>query len=375
MEAARLTADLIVHSFNAMGCDAVSVGAYDLSLGIDYLLAKEAEASFPVLSANLRDAHGRRIFKPYRIVERNGVKVGILGLLDNSLKIDKIPRGHKLRVDDPLSAARELLPQIRREGADFVIALTDLTSRPARKLALKELGINMIVSSDKRNQISLPIVVDDVFLTHLDRGGKSVGLVDIFPVGTVAEEELERFTPAGGFWFRNNFIPLKLEIPDHPKIGPAVEETLAAVAEMQKEHVARSNGTKQGGCGESYVGISVCASCHEDRYRAWKTTGHARAYQALEEKNRQFDEACVVCHALAYECDEGELELASIEQFANVQCESCHGPGDVHAASEGRQPMRANRAPESSCLRCHTPERSSDFDVRQEARDICTSAP
>ncbi len=358
-----------------MGCDAVSVGAYDLSLGIDYLLAKESEASFPVLSANLRDAHGRRIFKPYRIVERNGARVGILGLLDDDLKTDKIPLGHKLRVDEPLAAAKALLPEIRQKGADFVIALTDLTSRPARRLALKELGINLIVSSDKRNQISLPIVVDDVLLTHLDRGGKSVGLVEIFPVGPDQAEPEERFTLAGRYGFRNNFIPLRLAIPDHPTVGPMVKKTLAAVAEAQKDQVVRSNGGKQGGCGENYVGVSVCASCHEGRFLAWRATGHARAYRALEEKSRQFDEACVVCHALAYECDEGELELASIENFANVQCESCHGPGDVHAASGGTQPMRANRAPASSCLRCHTPERSSEFDLPREARKICTPGP
>ncbi|MBE0617047.1 MAG: 5'-nucleotidase, partial [Proteobacteria bacterium] len=35
---ARLTADLILDGYGVMGCDALAIGAYDLSLGTAYLL-------------------------------------------------------------------------------------------------------------------------------------------------------------------------------------------------------------------------------------------------------------------------------------------------------------------------------------------------
>ena len=45
---AALKAELIVESFNIMGSDGVNVGAYDLSLGIDYLLEKPQRWHYPV---------------------------------------------------------------------------------------------------------------------------------------------------------------------------------------------------------------------------------------------------------------------------------------------------------------------------------------
>ena len=82
-----------------------------------------------------------------------------------------------------------------------------------------------------------------------------------------------------------------------------------------------------------------------------------------------------MCHALAYECDEGSMKIASVEKFANVQCESCHGPGDVHAASGGEKPTRPMRPVKRTCLRCHTPERSDGMDFDLMAGQICRDGP
>jgi len=90
-----LTADLIISSYNIMGCDAFSVGAYDLSLGIDYLMHKKVEAKFPFISANLSDKHEKLLLPPYVIKQVGPIKIAVFGLIDSTLKVDKVPENHK----------------------------------------------------------------------------------------------------------------------------------------------------------------------------------------------------------------------------------------------------------------------------------------
>ena len=365
-------------TFNTMGCDALNVGAYDLSLGIDYLLGKRSAARFPFLSANLTDKHGNLFFEPYVIREVAGMKVGIFGLVDDQLKLDKIPGGHKLAARDPQVVAGEITARLKKEGAGFIVLLTNLEGRPLRKLGLLGLPIDVIIGSDKRNQISLPIVVQDTLVTHLDRGGKSVGRLEVFTRPAALQEGAAGSTLQGQLvgrnLLRNHFEQLRLDIPDHPQIGPLVAAVEKQATEMQKEvRNGDANGTGSGkDCGKAYVGVEVCSSCHPGRYRQWQTTAHARALDTLVARNKQYDEECLACHVLAYECEEGQLEIAGEEQFAHVQCESCHGPGDTHAATGGEQKTRPMGQPGRICLGCHTPERSDDIDFSTMPKRICS---
>jgi hypothetical protein len=378
IDPSRLTADLIVSAYNVMGCDVFNVGGYDLSLGIDYLLQKEAQSNSTYISANLFSRHGKRLFKPYVIKAVGGVRIGIFGLIDGRLKLDKIPSGHKIVAQDPYEASRGAVAELKEEhGVDFVVLLTDMMDRSLRRMALLGLPIDLIIGSDKRNKIALPIVVGNSYITHLDRGGKSVGRADIHRRSVAqAEHRVEaqsrRGTRIGDWSLRHRFVQLRLSFPDHPTVGRMVDEVTKRISAAQQDLMTQSDDGSESDCGKRYVGVDTCADCHAGRHKTWLATGHARAYEALVKKNRQFDEACVVCHALAYECDKESLDLKSVEAFSNVQCESCHGPGDLHVQSRGEQPMIVERETQRSCLRCHTPERSSVSDFGTRIRGICS---
>ena len=232
-----------------MQCDALNVGAYDLALGIDYLLTLRNAARFPLLSANLTDQHSTLIFEPYRLREVNGVQVGIIGLIGDDLKRDKIPGGHKLLVRDPEKAAAEAVASLQKAGAEFIVLLTDLYGRPLRSLTQAQLPIDLIVSSDKRNQISLPVVAQDTFVTHLDRGGRSVGHLEVSPLpegGTEDSSHPGRSQSIRGRRFRHQFVQLRLDIPDHPLVGPQVVTFEKREATLQKEELAEQRGRRGG---------------------------------------------------------------------------------------------------------------------------------
>jgi hypothetical protein len=370
--AARVTADLILASTGKMGCAAFNVGAYDLSLGVDYLLEQQSRLPFPFVSANLVDPHGRLLFRPYVLVQAGGMKVGIFGLVDSSLKKDKIPASHKFAVKDPLETARATVAELRAKGADLIVLLTDMTSRSKRRMAMLEDPIHLIVGSDQRNQITLPITVQSSFLTQLDRGGRSVGRLEVYRGGR--EPTGVRGTAVGEFLFRHGFVQLLVEMPDHPVVGPLVTRTLKELSVLQERQAAEAPVPEDPDCGKEYVGIASCRTCHPARYRAWLDTRHAKAYETLATRKRQFDPECVVCHAVAFECEGDVIDWKALEGFTNVQCEACHGPGSLHVQSEGGEKLLAGRGLLVSCARCHTPERSTDLDLEPRFRQVCSEA-
>ncbi len=365
---ARLVAEVIIEAYNRMGLTAFNVGAYDLSMGLGYLMELRARARFPFLSANLLDTDGKPLFRPYLIKEVQGVRVAFIGLIENDLKMDKIPDSSRFTVEDPMEAARKAVEQARTQGAELVVILSDMMERACRRLALKKLPIQVIVGSSRRNQISLPLMVGQTLITHLDRGGRALGKMEIFR-GTVPGGGGRTYR-SGPFAIRNTFVPLVTKIPDHPEVGPLVAAALKKINQLQKSAIQQA-APGANGCGREYVGVKVCAGCHRGRYAAWRRTPHAGAYETLVRKGRQFDLECLACHTVAYECSEGKVDRKSIEQFAGVQCESCHGPGSLHARTEGQSPMDKGIV----CDRCHTGNRAPDFPIQTKIPEICSSLP
>jgi hypothetical protein len=87
-----------------------------------------------------------------------------------------------------------------------------------------------------------------------------------------------------------------------------------------------------------FVGYDGCLGCHSDKgdeaaETGWFSTNHADAMQ----RNLGPDNAyayrnphCYDCHALGYDPNDsgvGFIDLELTPEFANIQCESCHGGG------------------------------------------------
>ncbi len=378
-EADRLKADLLLRGYHLTGIDALNVGAYDLSLGVGYLRAKQAEHRLPLLSANLRDEKGNLWFRPHVLKEVGGVKVGILGLTDPRLKVDKIPGGEQVRVQPPRESVDAAVRELKAQGATYLVLLTDMTSRSLRRLAAKGLPVDAIIASDERNQIASPFFLGPTYVTHLDRGGKCIGRLEVAllkpgqepPPGTLRTTG----RPGGEVAYRNTFVQLRLSIPDDPILGPLVAAVAQRVAELQEESSKKLQPVADSDCGKRYLGAGACVSCHSDRHRGWSATSHALAYTTLVKRKKQFDEDCLACHTLGFECEGGFFDPENLGGFAHVQCESCHGPGQVHVEAKGKAPMPTRRPSAAVCRRCHTEEKSPDLDLARARLTICRPAP
>jgi len=110
--------------------------------------------------------------------------------------------------------------------------------------------------------------------------------------------------------------------------------------------------------GLKFVGSDACRSCHPYEYQQWRTTAHAHAYATLEKVGSQFDPECVVCHVVGMEYKSGFISQEQTAHLKDVGCENCHGPGSEHTKSLGKV---KTAGPKSTCLNCHTPEKSTKY--------------
>ena len=125
--AARVSRDRtnpIIAAMNAMRYDAAAIGNHEYNYGIPYLDSAIRQARFPFLSANTYrlEPAGVHAYKPWTIIDRAGVKVGIVGATTPGVMVwDAENIRGRLRFGDVVPAVRQAVEEVRTAGADVVL--------------------------------------------------------------------------------------------------------------------------------------------------------------------------------------------------------------------------------------------------------------
>jgi 5'-nucleotidase/UDP-sugar diphosphatase len=142
----------MVEVMNAMGYSASAVGNHEFDFGLEVLHTRLEQADFPFLSANLRLRADGTIptnlgLQPYTILEVAGRRVGITGL--SATYTPEVANPAYL-VDFEFtsyqSALREVVPQMRAEGAEIILLIAHACPDELELLAIQvaDLGIAMM---------------------------------------------------------------------------------------------------------------------------------------------------------------------------------------------------------------------------------------
>lgn len=120
--------------FNELPPDVFVPGNHEFDFGPDVYAKRVSEAKFPVLAANLRDAAGNVLpnHKDSMIVERGGVKIGIVGAtLENTPQLSSSGNLKFAPTVDTVAAATRALKQ---QGADITVAVVHADKETGQKL-------------------------------------------------------------------------------------------------------------------------------------------------------------------------------------------------------------------------------------------------
>lgn len=125
----------VYKAMNRMGYDVANLGNHEFDYGLEYLKKAMAGANFPYICGNLFDATtGEHVFTPYLIKTydftdtsgaKQSIKIGFLGLLPPQvMQWNHEHLGGRVVARDIVETAELLVPKMRAEGADIVIALS-----------------------------------------------------------------------------------------------------------------------------------------------------------------------------------------------------------------------------------------------------------
>jgi Cytochrome c554 and c-prime len=256
------------------------------------------------------------------------------------------------RIDDPFEAAKKVLPELKRK-TDLIVALAYMDQGSAQRLATENPEIDTIIGARQTSTMDEPQHFNRATITYSYNQTKYLGELRVY-IKSDGNPENQL----------NRYVALDSVIPDDPS---ALEVVTAAHTEFTNEQntsaTAAAATAKQNpmlGGGESpYVGVETCAGCHQEQNQVWENSKHAHAMATLENKNQQFDNECVKCHTVGFQRG-GFQSLYTTPQFANVQCEECHGPGRQHAGNPGKG--YGFVATPVACMQCHKEPNDPDFD-------------
>lgn len=118
-----------IEAMNIMKYDAATFGNHEWDNGIEDLADRIGKARFKILLCNYKVDDGRlnRLVKPYAIVRRGGMKIGLIGALVNVSSVVARPIADKLgyiRPDGPVNEWAAFLKE--KKKCDLVIVLSHL---------------------------------------------------------------------------------------------------------------------------------------------------------------------------------------------------------------------------------------------------------
>ncbi|EKA6054777.1 2',3'-cyclic-nucleotide 2'-phosphodiesterase [Vibrio parahaemolyticus] len=124
----------VYKAMNQLHYDVGNIGNHEFNYGLDFLQNTLAGANFPYINANVFDKNtGEHYFQPYLIKthsfkdtdgEVHQVKVGYIGFVPPQIMVwDKKNLEGNVVAKDIKETAEKLIPQMKKEGADIIVAI------------------------------------------------------------------------------------------------------------------------------------------------------------------------------------------------------------------------------------------------------------
>lgn len=273
----------VMEAMNALRYDAITLGNHEFNYGLDFLSKSIAQASFPVVSANILSKTGadprkdHHFVPPYQLLRRvvtdragraHPICIGVIGVAPPQITIwERQALGGQIQTRDMVEAVRAWVPEMREAGADLVILLAHSGIGPIRHtenmenavipLAMIE-GVDLILSGHS-HQLFPSRAFADIPGVDIDRGtvcgkptvmsgffGSHLGLIDLKLVRTGGTwDVLDAAVSTRGLRDASQrFAPPEPEqrrAPlDSPKVRKIVERAHHAVLESIRQPIGRT---------------------------------------------------------------------------------------------------------------------------------------
>jgi|LakMenEpi03Aug12_release.lakeMendotaPanAssembly.Ray.scaffolds.fasta_scaffold51448_4 5'-nucleotidase/UDP-sugar diphosphatase len=180
-------------AMKAIGYDAMVVGNHDFDHGAELLLKQLSWVNFPFLGANVRlKKTGNYFSQASAIFNRRGIKIGVVGITTDEMPKLILPDYSKaLLIEDGIKAAIRETTQLKKEGAQILVALSHLglsgtgssqytvISNDDRKLAREVPELDLIVGGHSHTDLPEGVREGKTLIVQSGYRGVRIGRVDL----------------------------------------------------------------------------------------------------------------------------------------------------------------------------------------------------
>ncbi|MEH7256818.1 bifunctional 2',3'-cyclic-nucleotide 2'-phosphodiesterase/3'-nucleotidase [Bacillus toyonensis] len=188
---------------NLMKYDVISLGNHEFNYGLDYLNKVISKTKFPVINSNVykddkdnNEKNDQNYFKPYHIFEKEvedesgqkqKVKIGVMGFVPPQvMNWDKANLEGKVKAKDIVETAKKMVPKMKAEGADVIVALAhsgvdksgyNVGMENASYYLTEVTGVDAVLMGHSHTEVKdvfngVPVVMPGVF-------GSNLGIIDM----------------------------------------------------------------------------------------------------------------------------------------------------------------------------------------------------
>lgn len=175
-----------VKLMNVMKYDAMTIGNHEFDFDVDNMERIFKMADFPVVCANYNlDATVLKdVVKPYVILERFGLKIGVFGLGAKPEGLIQANKCEGVVYEDPIRISNEVAAELKEKGCDLVICLSHLGVQMDRNLVANTRNIDVILGGHSHTFMKGPqnyqnLDGKEVPLMHTGKSGVRVGRLDL----------------------------------------------------------------------------------------------------------------------------------------------------------------------------------------------------
>jgi len=182
----------VVDAFNAGGLDADTYGFNEVASDVSRLEPAQirqlvAASRYTWVSANVLELDHSDVFakaqgaRRWIVKDLRGIRVGLTGLIVPNPAPGFLPPtyGRDLAVIDPVEAMREVVPLMRRDGAQLIVVLSHMDGDTMERVAREVAGIDAIVGSHI-GFTSMSKVVGNTILADGHDNMHQIAEVDLF---------------------------------------------------------------------------------------------------------------------------------------------------------------------------------------------------
>ena len=359
-----------------VGVDVWTVGPSDLiAVGMNTLQTMTGPLR---ISATWKDSAGSLYFEPFAILERNNIRLAVIGLSTHPTD----PRFQFIHTTPAKDAIAETLPMIPRD-VDMIIALGSMDDEEVERLQKSFPDLSLILTTEGAAFEEAKHVPKSTQIIEAPKQGRFIHNIHIRhtkPFGTLdnrlpdadwrtwfmvqndpthSVQQKMRQIGAGTNLYHTELVPLSATYDDNktnPKIAQFSKETI-----QQSQRIAEQAPTASE---PGFAASGRCAQCHTAEMAKWSFSKHSRAWESLlthSVKGSTENPDCISCHTTGFGQvgGFGEPTDTNIRKFKAVQCEACHGPLNGHPNDKSIQPIPITI---ETCIGCHDEANSPNFE-------------